>query len=343
MPKMKGHRVSAASQRDLPEADSIVKILLTAYAETNDLIDSINFGRVDYYYPSRSLQRTFARRSITCSRSSRRRRRRSARVKLPRSPAYPSPAAPPRCDRVEDISEHGAFLSPSAPRQGPGPTAARAGRTRCPGHGGSGGSRRPGARRGRLEFCNLPEEASERLQALVKELAGIGDLDRIRQMFPQVRTEDLVLFTDLATVSQHLEEAIAAKAPATFALPHQQLPAICQIVAHRPIERELDLSGENLHKSLKTSEAVFASFRIDDKTFSSSRWSSASPTTGRAGSHQPEGALLRGEARLQRQSGELNRLQAARRCAATESRSFRVCPSRAHRARPLFPGARTII
>ena len=50
MPEMKGTEFLRAVDELRPDADDIVRILITGYTDPIDIIESINVGRIDYYY-----------------------------------------------------------------------------------------------------------------------------------------------------------------------------------------------------------------------------------------------------------------------------------------------------
>lgn len=260
MPGMQGTEFLHWVNETVSDAARIVKVLLTGYTEPDDIIASINVGRVDFYYtkPFKPGELLSTIRRLLALKY--RERRTQARANLPHFKDIVT-ASGTGLDKIQDISQDGLFLSTYQRYE----TGARlpvtltlpGGEQLCL----SGRIARLDPERGGvgIQFVDMEDPVKRKLKTLIIDHFSAASLEELKKKYAFLNIDDLVLFTDPSTIETFLEDALEREQDFSLVPAYGSKALSGTLLYLDSVEKVLTLKGEDLEKTLHVGESALVS------------------------------------------------------------------------------------
>ena len=266
MPDMSGSTLLEAVNSTRPDAENIVRVLLTAYSASDDLIAAINYGRVDYYlakpFKSDELRRMLEHQLALKKRE----RRRWARVALSAFEAVE--ISSDNSSSIRDVSPGGFFLETLYPYELgtvlPVSIAFPGGERvefcgevvrREPARGGVG-----------VRFVSNEEE--NRISDLLVGHFAVDDVEELRRRFPFLDPDDLVVFTEPDRIRRHLEESQRYERDLVVSPCYRRQRLFCRLSGIDHAARNITVCLTEDYDTLHVGQSVLISCYDDWRTLS---------------------------------------------------------------------------
>lgn len=282
LPRMKGTEVLRFVNETTGEAEGIIRILMTDIAY--DPADGpASIGRIDHV-AARPVEPESLRRTVDKLLGRRSREKRAGmRIPVAGRPGIRVEVGIDGAAEVLDLSETGLFLKTHLPLSDTAPIPFRFSLPEGREHALTGRVVRRDAELGGfgIEFETPDEAAREALAAFLSDAVTLRDGRGLKERYPFLRIDEMVMFTDSLKIETLVREALRsgievaaipahARIPETLAFEEVAPPASCR------------LSGRDLDIRFKTSDLVFLSFQIGYATYNFETMISRIDAGGRA-------------------------------------------------------------
>ncbi len=117
-----------------------------------------------------------------------------------------------------------------------------------------------------VEILAMEEPSRKWILQFLSDYITVRDLTGLRERYPFLKTEEMVLFSDSFKIESLLREALANHLETVAIHAHVRNPEILEFAEVRP-PSVCVLAGENLNVKFKTSDLVFVSFQIGYATY----------------------------------------------------------------------------
>jgi CheY-like chemotaxis protein/ubiquinone/menaquinone biosynthesis C-methylase UbiE len=268
LPRMTGTELLRFLREMVKKSESIIKILITDSADVPDVSESPSLGRIDHCFVKpvdpedirKMLSYLLAQKSTE--------KRSSMRVTLNHTSDIRISTAHGADVHVANISENGMLLQNlsafpegstlplkiSLPDGKDYVMTARVVR-QDPETGGAG-----------VEFLSMDELSRTWIMQFLSDYITVRDLSGLRQRYPFLRTEDMVLFSDSYKIESLMRQALTEHVETVAIHSHLRNPEVLEFVDVKPPSICV-LAGEDLNVKFKTSDLVFVSFQIGYATY----------------------------------------------------------------------------
>lgn len=268
LPRMKGTELFRFLQEMDRKSESIIKILLTDLPNPNLILDSPSIGRIDYTF-TKPVDPEDVRRKVSYFLAQKSREKRSSmRVRLNHSSDIKITTGHEENVRVVNMSENGMFLTnmSSFPEGSTLPLrimlpdgkqyaiTARIVRqdTESSGVG--------------VEFLSMDEQSRKWLLQFLSDYITVRDLSGLKERYPFLRTDEMVLFSDSLKIESLMYDALNAQTEVVAIHAQSRNPEILRLANLSPPSACI-LAGEHLNIKFKTSDILFLSFQIGYATY----------------------------------------------------------------------------
>jgi len=268
LPRMKGIELIRFLQEMVRKSESIIKILITDGSEPCPDPGSPSLGRIDHCFV-KPVEPEEIRRKVGFLLAQRSTEKRGAmRVSLNHATHIQVATGHGAAVQALNISENGMFLQnlsafpegSSLPLKITLPDGRQYVMTarvvrRDEESGGAG-----------VEFTSLDEQSRAWLTQFLSDYITVRDLTGLKERYPFLRTDEMVLFSDSYKIESLMREALAGHVEIVAIHAHVRNPEILELADIRPPSLCV-LSGENLNIKFKTSDLIFVSFQIGYATY----------------------------------------------------------------------------
>ncbi|OGQ90151.1 MAG: hypothetical protein A2289_19825 [Deltaproteobacteria bacterium RIFOXYA12_FULL_58_15] len=268
MPRMSGIEFLRAVHETRDDAERIVKILLTAFTDPEDVISSINVGRIDYFYTKPFVPGDLLHRVNVLLARKLADKRTNMRVELPGINDLKITGARVAGGRITNMSPDGLFLqTPAYLREGstvPFELSLPDGK-----HFSIMGSvARVDTRNGGvgIRFETIGDDTRTAITRFLADHVTLRDLVELQRRYPFLKTSEMIAFSDPTRISELLRE-VASKRIEAAALHSESRSAVPLALIDLIVDNEVILAGEALSIEFLTSETVFISFNMGHTTY----------------------------------------------------------------------------
>ncbi len=268
LPRMKGTELFRFLQEMVRNSESIIKILIADPSEPLPVPGSPSIGRIDHCF-TKPVDPEEVRKKVSyllAQKSSE--KRSSMRVTINHSSDIRIATGHGVEAEVVNISENGMFLQnlaafpegSSLPLEIALPdgtqytVTARVVRQDAE-SGGVG-----------VEFLSMDDQSRAWIMSFLSDYITVRDLTGLRERYPFLRTDEMVLFSDTYKIESLMREALANHVEAVAIHAHVRSPELLQLADVKPPSLCV-LAGESLNVKFKTSDLVFISFQIGYATY----------------------------------------------------------------------------
>ncbi len=268
LPRMKGTELLRFLNEIFKNAESIIKILLTACPTNGTTIDLASYGRIDCCL-AKPDDPAALRRKISFLIAQRSREKRSSmRITIDASRDVRIETGPLGDAKLVNLSENGMFLKtlstfpegsavPLNITLPDGRLYTVSGRV----------VRRDSDQGGVAVEFETPDDASRlSLLQFMADYVAIRDLDELKIRYPFLRTDEMVLFTDSLKIESLMREALQRRVEVAAVPAGSGNPEILAFADIRPPSACL-LAGEKLDIKFKTSDLLFVSYQVGYATY----------------------------------------------------------------------------
>ena len=268
LPRMKGVEFIRFLQEMVRQSESIIKILIVDGSEPRPDAGSPSLGRIDHCFV-KPVEPEDIRRKIGFLLAQRSTEKRGAmRVSLNHASHIQVSTGHGTVLQAVNISENGMFLhdlaafpeGSSLPLKIALPDGRRYVMTarvvrRDEESGGAG-----------VEFTSLDDQSRAWLSQFLSDYITVRDLTGLKERYPFLKTDEMVLFSDSYKIESLMREALSGHVEIVAIHAHLRNPEILELSDVSPPSLCV-LAGENLNVKFKTSDLVFVSFQIGYATY----------------------------------------------------------------------------
>ena len=269
MPEMRGTEFFRVIQETQLNPEKLIKMLIMAPGDHEDLTNAHYFGHIDSYYTKPfdpehilvEINRLVAKRS--------KEKRASLRINFPQGKHIEVDIGLIEKAQLDDISENGMFLRTKSgyakgktlpftlhlsdgERHLVGGRVVRMDWTR----GGIG-----------IEFRLLDEQSRRAIFSFLSDYVTLQDLSELKEMYPFLRVDDMIAFRDKKKIEALLMNALQTKVDITALSPQMSIPVTMKLESVEPGVVCI-IRGKDLDVKFKTSDHVFISFQAGYATYS---------------------------------------------------------------------------
>jgi len=246
--------------------ENIIKILIGESTDKEVSFVGTYGGKIDYFY-NHSFDPEQVKQKLSYLMAQKSKEKRSAmRVNLTNNQKIRVDTGVLGQAPIENISENGMFINAPLPKDQTLPfklTLPDGSLHQISGHvvhsdevtGGVG-----------VRFLEMDEKSRMTLSRFISEYVTLKDLTELKDRYPFLNIENIVVFTDKTKIEALIADALKSQTEVTAIPLQSKLPTTLQLVKADPWHY-CHLSGENLDKRFKTSDSIFISFQMGYATY----------------------------------------------------------------------------